>query len=128
MKIYCDMDGVLVKQTASDGFDLMGWMPDGRQLWDAIKKYSPTILSQLPDENWIRCEPQKRIWCARELGVDVPVVVVKRSVGKSGYASKDSVLIDDAIHTHGAAWSAKGGVFIHHVNAASSIKALNKIL
>lgn len=122
------MDGVLVHQTGRDGFDRMPWMPDGRDLWEAIKGFSPTILSQLPDEIWARCAPQKLAWCARELGADVPVLVVKRSVGKSGYAAPGSILIDDGAHTHGTAWIGKGGIFIHHRSASWSITELRQVL
>lgn len=128
MKIFCDMDGVLVKQTGRDGFQKMPWMPDGKMLWEFIKPMNPTILSQLPDETWARCMPQKCEWVARELGKDIRVIVVQRSHGKAVYASPDAVLIDDAIYTHGKNWIAAGGVFVYHINAAESIKTLRKLM
>ena len=128
MKFYCDMDGVLVNQTSRDNFDKMGWMIDGRELWEFIKPLKPTLLSQLPDENYARCEPQKRAWAARELGSDVQVIVVRKSIGKAGYAESDAVLIDDGVYTHGKAWAAAGGIFIHHVDTRRTIIQLKLLL
>ena len=98
MKLFCDMDGVLVKQTGRDGFDLMPWMPDGKDLWAFIAPLKPTILSMLPNANIARCEPQKRAWCARELGAEVAVVITPDSIGKGPHATPGAVLIDDDFH------------------------------
>lgn len=123
------MDGVLVRQTGSDGFDKMPWMPDGRDLWDFIKQFEPSLLSQLPDETYARCAPQKIAWAARELGAYVSALIVKRSIGKArDYANPDAILIDDAAYTHGKLWTAAGGQFIHHVTSAKTIQSLRGIL
>lgn len=128
MKVYCDMDGVLVRQTGSDGFDRMPWMPDGRELWDFIAPMNPTILSQRPDDNWARTAPQKVAWVARELGPNVPVIIARRSVGKSPHAQPGAILIDDGLKKHGTPWIERGGIFIHHRSAKASIKELQRLI
>ncbi len=128
LKLFCDMDGVLVKQTGRDGFDAMPWMPDGKDLWTFIAPLKPTILSMLPDANMARCEPQKRSWCARELGADVPVIITPDSAGKGPHASRGALLIDDGLMRHAPAWIAAGGVFLHHRSAPETIKSLKVML
>lgn len=127
MKLYCDMDGVLVHQIARDGFDTFPWMHDGRELWAFIKGFNPTILSMLPDAKYDRCSVQKRIWCNRELG-GVRVIVTKNSEGKAQYSEPGAILIDDGVMRHGVPWAQKGGTFIRHVSAKQSIEQLANIL
>lgn len=124
MQIFCDMDRVLVRQTGSDGFEAMPWMNDGRLLWDFIAPLGPTILSMLRDDNYERCAPQKRTWCARELGAHVPVIIAQRHLGKGTHASPGAVLIDDDERRHQASWIQHGGVFLHHLCAEESIRRL----
>jgi len=118
------MDGVLVKQTASDGFDSMPWTPDGKELWAFISGFHPVILSMLPDQNVERCGAQKREWVRRELGESVEVVIALRSAGKGPHATTGAVLIDDDVRRHAPAWIENGGVFVHHVSADESIRRL----
>jgi hypothetical protein len=125
--LYCDMDGVLVNQTGRARFDLMDWMPDGRELWDFIKPHKPRILSQLMKDIWDVSRHEKRIWVERELGAGVPVTVVRAEEGKHPYSGPGAVLIDDSIK-HKSDWEAKGGIFVHHLTAERSIEQLRKIL
>lgn len=127
MNIFCDMDGVLVRQTGRDGFDKMPWMPDGRVLWEFIAPMGPIILSMLPDENMHRAAPQKIEWCARELGKDVAVTITPDSIGKAKYAEAGDVLIDDN-QKHASGWIANGGIFILHRSAKASISVLQRLL
>ena len=66
--------GVMWRELArTPGFyEHLEWMPDGRSLWNAVAEAGPTILTGLPLGRW--AEPQKRAWCARELGESVPVI------------------------------------------------------
>lgn len=128
VKLYCDMDGVLVQQTGRDGFDKMPWTIGGRELWAFIKDFRPTLLSQLPDENWARCMPQKVSWSRRELGIDVPIFVVLKSQGKARFAAADAILIDDGAYTHGKAWLEAGGIFVHHIDVQKTIIQLKLLL
>jgi len=102
-------------------------MPDGKDLWAFIAPLKPTILSMLPNANIARCEPQKRAWCARELGAEVAVVITPDSIGKGPHATPGAVLIDDDYHRHGPAWVKHGGVYVHHTSAANSIKQLRAL-
>lgn len=128
MKVYCDMDGVLVNQTGRVRFDLMGWMPDGRALWAFLAPLKPTILSQLRPDVYEVSKPEKVAWCARELGLDVPVIVVRAEDGKFPHCRAGDILIDDDAHTHGRAWAGAGGMFVHHLSAAQSIERLRGML
>eukprot|EP00762_Andalucia_godoyi_P000622 ANDGO_05273.mRNA.1 hypothetical protein len=165
-RVYCDLDGVLcdfeagvrracrgrgpselalsqmwstVSRIPSPGFyATLPWMPDGKTLWSFLAPYSPTILSGLPHGSW--AAPQKHIWCARELGPDVPVVLCmsrnKHRVCHPPVSSSPlfsfaegemrDVLIDDREELAND-WIAKGGVFILHTTAAESIAQLKNL-
>ncbi len=131
MKLFIDMDGVLVRQTGRDGFDVMPWMPDGKELWEYVKPFCPIILSQLSPDIHGRGSYQKRIWCDRELGAGVPLIVVMADTHhteKYNYSGLESILIDDHFEQHQPAWVARGGVFIHHVNTENTIRELQALL
>ena len=51
-------------------YEHLPWTTDGRDLWEFSKRYSPVIVTGIPLGKW--AEPQKRAWCARELGAEVP--------------------------------------------------------
>ena len=89
-KIFCDLDGTLtnfekkfksitgihpdkfmeekgekefwkVVDKEGDFWESLEWMPDGKQLWNFVKEYNPTILSS-PGGNIEDCKEQKRKW------------------------------------------------------------------
>lgn len=114
---------------STDFYDSLPWMSDGKELWSFVRNFSPRILTGLPRGNW--AEPQKRSWCARELGVDVPVLTcLSRDKAKlaSLHCQEDArpVLIDDRISLK-ESWEAIGGIFVYHQNALSSIAALEAL-
>lgn len=121
--IYCDMDGVLVKQVGRKRFDLMDWMPDGRELWAFLEPLRPTILSQLMADIYEVSKPEKEVWCERELGPSVPVIVVHGEQGKHYYSGPGNILIDDS-EAHRAPWVSRGGTFILHRSAVHSMAEL----
>lgn len=121
------MDGVLVQQVGRKRFDLMGWMPDGRELWAFLAPLRPTILSQLLKDIYEISRPEKEAWCVRELGGDVPVIVVRGEEGKHYHSGAGNVLIDDS-EAHRAPWVRRGGTFILHRSAALSIAELQAVL
>ncbi len=105
------------------------WMPDGRRLWDYCRGTSPTILTGLPFGNW--AEPQKREWCRRELGPEVPVITcfTKQKAKKAVEVLESGeipVLVDDRERIK-KSWQETGGVFILHTDAESSIGRLREL-
>lgn len=146
--LYCDLDGVLadfdggVKRVTGrqphqlslasmwaqlarshDFYASLDWMHDGRVLWDAITPLSPTILTGKPRGSW--AEPQKRQWCAKELGPDIPVIVCW-SKQKARWSGPHRLLIDDRLSAQ-KPWEQAGGTFVHHTSAAETLQALHDL-
>lgn len=144
-KLYCDLDGVLadfdrgvydVLGTGPQGvpafilwpklartpdfYNTLEWMPGGKELWEYIKPMSPTILTGLPVGGW--AEPQKRTWCARELGIPVEVIT-GWSRDKHKFSAEGHVLIDDRDKLR-EAWEREGGTFILHKLTETTIRTL----
>ena len=107
-------------------YDALPWMADGHDLWEFCRHHNPVILTGLPRGNW--AEPQKRAWCARELGPEVKVVCcLSREKGLVAAtlleAGETALLVDDRLKIQGP-WEDAGGEFILHTSAAESIEAL----
>ena len=111
-----------------DFYANLEWMPDGRQLWEFARHYKPIILTGIPIGTW--AEPQKRAWCARELGVNTEVIVCmsRQKAEKAVERSTDKIpiLVDDRVKL-AESWKAMNGIFIHHRNGTDSIAALSKL-
>lgn len=149
-KIYCDMDGVLVAFDKGyydlTGVDLTGqfrsdkkfwdpidkegvdfwlnleWTPDGKVLWDYIKKYNPELLSSPSRQNDSRVGKYK--WVERELpGTHL---ILRSANKKQEFATPESILIDDRM-SNIEEWNASGGIGILHTSANDTIKQLNKL-
>lgn len=108
-------------------YESLEWMPGGRELLEhaiALSVRPPMVLTGLPLGDW--AEPQKRAWCARELGPTIPVICC-RSIDKHRYAVAGDVLIDDRLQ-NGLDWTTAGGIFIHHIDAARSIEQLEEAI
>lgn len=106
---------------APDFYNTLELMPDGMELMEAVRHVDPIILTGLPIGKW--AEPQKRAWVERHFpGVEV---ITTQARYKSKYCSPGDVLVDDR-DQYAEAWEAAGGIFIHHTDTASSIKALRK--
>ena len=173
-KIYCDLDGVLVDfdagiqrvtgskphqlppyimwakvASAPDFFENLGWMADGKELWNSIKGMNPDILTGVPTAKKSRA--QKAAWCERELGMPTSHVDMagtkKAHEVVSGRRSKEegvvnvitcwshnkhcesrrgAVLIDDRLSLQ-QDWVARGGIFIHHTNTRKSLGELRRL-
>ena len=149
-KIYCDMDGVLVN-FIKGYFDLTGrdisgayhtdkkfwepidkagldfwlnleWTPDGKELWNYIKKYNPDLLSSPSRQNDSRVGKHK--WVNRELPGSH---LILRSAGKKQeFATPTSILIDDR-PSNVEQWISSGGIGILHTSANDTIKQLEKL-
>ena len=150
--IFCDMDGVIVdfergyyeltgKHTSQvlDGSNefwkpledegALFWatlprMPDGKQLWDYIKKYKPYILTAPSLDSSSRVG--KEAWCKMHINGQYKKLYFKAARYKSDFADENKILIDDREDTI-ASWNAKGGIGIHHTSAANTIKELKKL-
>jgi hypothetical protein len=149
--IYCDMDSVLVdfdlgyqeltgmttQQADANGVEAfweplskagakfwitLQWMPDGKQLWDYIKKYNPILLSAPSREESSKLG--KRVWVKRELP-DVKLIL-KYASQKQEYASPTSILIDDR-QKNIDQWEAAGGIGILHTSTPDTIKQLQQL-
>lgn len=101
------------------------WTPDGLALWTALGGHlpAPMVLTGLPLGTW--AEPQKREWCARELGLGV-IVVACMSIDKHSYCCEGDVLIDDREAAR-LDWVTAGGVFVHHKSTEETLAALRQL-
>jgi 5'(3')-deoxyribonucleotidase len=97
-------------------------MPDARLLFDAVRHLKPTILTGLPIGKW--AEPQKVEWAAEHFP-GVPIITCMAR-DKHKHMHPGDVLVDDR-EKHRAAYEAAGVVFVHHANAADSLRQLAKI-
>ncbi len=97
-------------------------MADARILFDAVANLAPTILTGLPFGNW--AAPQKVEWAAAHFP-GVPIITCMAR-DKHKHMAAGDVLVDDR-ENHRAAYENAGVVFVHHRDAAGSVKQLAKI-
>lgn len=108
-----------------DFFKNLEWMPDGKELWNYIKQYNPTILTAPPRKSTMPyARKDKENWVKENIGKDVKVVV---DSNKSQYAKKDYILIDDR-EKNTVPWESAGGTAILHTSAKDTIEKLQKLL
>ena len=150
--IYCDMDGVLVDfekgykdltgtstkqfpkgdnsfwQPISDAgaefWATLPWMPDGKELWNYIKKYKPNILSSPSQDP--SSKVGKEAWLKMHLQGGYKKAYFYGRANKQLFSDKNRILIDDLPNTI-SEWNAKGGIGILHTSAANTIKELKKL-
>ena len=107
---------------AKDFYATLPEMADARVLFDAVKHLKPTILTGLPLGNW--AAPQKVKWAAEHFP-GVPIVTCMAR-DKHKHMKAGDVLVDDR-ENHRSAYESAGVVFVHHKNAADSVRQLAKI-
>jgi hypothetical protein len=110
------------KLTEYDYWINLPWMPDGKELWNYIKPYSPYILTapSLNPESRVA----KREWVERLDGMKN--IYFRKASLKPNFSGKNRILIDDRADTIDA-WKSKGGIGIHHTSAANTIKQLKDL-
>jgi 5'(3')-deoxyribonucleotidase len=99
----------------------MEWMPGGHELWNAVKKYNPTILTS-PSRHE-SSKKGKRVWMKDNIP-EIPYIIDE---DKAKYAKKGYILIDDLAKNIDK-WEKAGGTGILHKDAGSTIKKLKNIL
>jgi hypothetical protein len=98
------------------------WMPDGKQLWEYILKYTPILLSA-PSRN-PASRLGKRLWVKNNLpGVKLVLASAEK---KQNYSGRDKILIDDR-PDNVEQWRSQGGIGILHTSAQDTIKQLQNI-
>lgn len=113
----------IIAKAGENFWSQMSWMKDGKELWDYIKKYHPTILSAPSSAN--SSKTGKRIWVKNELGQNVKVILCK-AAEKKRCANSDSILIDD-MEKNIKQWEEAGGIGILHKNTKDTIKKLKEL-
>jgi hypothetical protein len=84
----------------------MEWIPGGKQLWDFISPYNPTVLTSPSKHNTSRLG--KNTWVKTNIPSS-PKVIFAYSKDKQRYASPNSILIDDK-KSNINEWIANGGI------------------
>lgn len=108
----------------------LNFMPDGKQIWNFVKKYKPKILSACGSRAGTICREGKKRWLSKHLGMNnlSAVHLVTRSEKKK-YAvvgGEPTILIDD--YTKNCTeYKAAGGIPIQATSGASVISALKKL-
>jgi hypothetical protein len=109
----------------SAGYDFwvnLEWMNDGKELWNYIKKYDPSILSAPSRQDESRVA--KHDWVNKELpGTQL---LLRNAKHKKDFASPTSILIDDRIDNV-EGWIGAGGIGILHKNTKDTIKQLKRL-
>ena len=98
------------------------WMPDGKQLWDYIKQYNPSLLSAPSSEESSRLG--KRLWVKNNLSGTK--LILRQAEQKQEFAKPNSILIDDRT-SNIQQWRDKGGIGILHTSADETIKQLKEL-
>ena len=149
--IFCDLDGVLcdfdkafeelgqgsskeiddqklwniIKHDTKHFWRDLDWTSDGKELWNFIKKYYPTILSSpAPAFADPDCARDKVNWVKKHLGKYVEVIIIRN---KEKYAEKNAILIDDR-EKNILKWNFAGGIGILHKSTELTIKKLRRLL
>lgn len=102
----------------------MNWTPSGKQLWDFIKGYSPSLLTS-PSREIVSREGKQK-WVDKNLS-PTPKVLFKYSKEKQDLATPTSILIDDREDII-KRWIQAGGIGIHHPENTRNISSILKKL
>ena len=96
-------------------------LPDAMQLFEAVRHLDPIILTGLPGGNW--AADQKVRWAARHFPGTRIITTMARD--KRDHAREGDVLVDDQMR-HAHLWEEAGGIFVHHMDAATTLRKLER--
>jgi len=106
------------------------WNPQGRVMWNFIKKYNSHILSAYLEKVYDpNCIPGKNFWCKKNLGVSQTKINLVRRKDKQNYAmfaGQPAILIDD-YDKNTSQFTRKGGIGITFKSAGQVISELKKL-
>lgn len=105
-----------------DLFEQLEPMADAHELMDAVKHLDPIILTGCPRGYW--AVPQKLRWRDKYFP-NVPMICVESRL-KSVYCRPGDVLVDDW-PKYRTIWEEKGGLWVHHEDAPTTIDQLRKL-
>ena len=98
------------------------WMSDGKQLWNYIKPYDPSLLSAPSREESSRLG--KRLWVRNN--IPGTKLILRQAEQKQEFANPNAILIDDRT-SNIQQWRDKGGIGIMHTSANETIKQLKEL-
>lgn len=106
----------------------MEWMPEGKKLWDYLLTLNMPIeiLSAIAHDEFNYAKEGKREWVDTNLGMNVKVNLVSKSM-KKYYAADNTVLIDDDV-INIQEFNNAGGIGILYTNTDEVINKINKLL
>lgn len=101
-------------------------MPGAKRMFEkanAMVSTEPKILTAPVDSPF--CEPEKRQWVAKHIGIPDKDVIVDHD--KAKYAAPNHILIDDRRRSIDP-WRAAGGIGILHTSPEDTLKQLEEII
>jgi hypothetical protein len=111
-----------IEEAGESFWSSMDWAPGGKQLWDFLKPYRPTLLTSPGKFRYMKSGRLK--WIAK----NIPGTPVFFEDEKWYYAhNADDVLLDDQIENV-EPWRAKGGSAILHKDYATTIAEFKKLM
>lgn len=102
-------------------------LPPMRDAWfllESVRHLKPKVLTALPKTGADAVAAQKREWIARHVGDLEVVTCLTRE--KPDYCQPGDVLVDDRA-VNRAAWEKKGGRYVLHTDALSSVRQLREM-
>jgi hypothetical protein len=97
----------------------MHWMPEGKELWDYIKSYKPTLLTAPSEHN--SSKEGKQAWVQDH--IPGTPIIFKQADKKSDLSGPNKILIDDREDTI-MNWKSKNGIGILYKNTTQTINEL----
>jgi hypothetical protein len=100
----------------------MPWMSEGKELWNYIKPYKPTLLTAPSEHN--SSKEGKQAWVDDHIS-GTPIIF-KSADKKSSLSGPNKILIDDREDTI-INWKAKNGIGILYKNTDQTINELKQL-